>query len=62
VEHILLEHKSQNFITMAQNLISATLSATEATEILQSLNAVKSKMPFLSTLQATYIKYLKCVF
>ncbi|MFT3754271.1 MAG: hypothetical protein QM800_15825 [Paludibacter sp.] len=43
---------------MAQNLISATLSATEAAEVLQSLTTVKEKLPFLSTLQATEVKYL----
>jgi len=43
---------------MAQNLISATLSATEATEVLQSLNAVKTKMPFLSALQKTDVSGL----
>jgi len=36
---------------MAQNLISASLSAAEAAEVLQSLTDVKTKMPFLSTLQ-----------
>lgn len=43
---------------MAQNLISATLSATEATEVLKSLNAVKTKMPFLSALQKTDVSGL----
>lgn len=43
---------------MAQNLISATLSATEATDVLQSLNAVKTKMPFLSALQKTDVSAL----
>ena len=43
---------------MAQNLISATLSAADATEVLQSLTTAKTKLPFLSTLQATDIKYL----
>lgn len=38
---------------MAQNLISATLSAAEAAQVLQSLTDVKTKMPFLSTLQKT---------
>jgi hypothetical protein len=43
---------------MAQNLISATLSATEAADVLQSLNAVKTKMPFLSALQKTDVSAL----
>lgn len=43
---------------MSQNLISATLPAADAADILQSLTAAKSKLPFLSTLQATDIKYL----
>jgi len=43
---------------MPQNLISASLSATDSAEVLQSLTTAKSKMPFLSTLQATDIKYL----
>ena len=36
---------------MNQNLISATLTAADAAEIIQSLTAVKAKMPFLSNLQ-----------
>jgi len=43
---------------MAQNLISATLSAAEAAEVLQSLTDVKTKMPFLSTLQKTDVSSL----
>jgi hypothetical protein len=43
---------------MSQNLISASLSATEAAEVLQSLAAVKTKMPFLSTLQKTDVNGL----
>ncbi len=43
---------------MAQNLISASLSAAEAAEVLQSLNDVKTKMPFLSTLQKTDVSSL----
>ena len=43
---------------MAQNLISATLSAAEAAEVLQSLTDVKTKMPFLSTLQKTDVSGL----
>lgn len=43
---------------MAQNLISATLSATEAAEVLQSLATVKTKMPFLSALQKTDVSGL----
>ncbi len=38
---------------MAQNLISASLSAADATAISESLSNVKAKMPFLSTLQKT---------
>jgi hypothetical protein len=36
---------------MAQNLISATLSATEAAEVQQDLTAVKNKLSFLLSLQ-----------
>jgi len=36
---------------MAQNLISASLSATDAAEVQQNLMAVKGKLNFLSTLQ-----------
>jgi len=43
---------------MAQNLISATLTATEAAEVLQILATVKSKMPYLSTLQKTDVSGL----
>ena len=43
---------------MAQNLISASLSAVEAAEVLQSLGTVKTKMPFLSTLQKTDVSGL----
>lgn len=43
---------------MAQNLISASLSAAEAAEVLQSLSDVKTKMPFLSTLQKTDVSGL----
>lgn len=43
---------------MAQNLISASLSAAEAAEVLQSLTSVKTKMPFLSTLQKTDVSGL----
>lgn len=43
---------------MAQNLISASLSATDAADIFQSLTAVKAKMPFLSTLQASDVSNL----
>lgn len=43
---------------MAQNLISATLTATEVAEVLQSLAAVKTKMPFLSALQKTDVSSL----
>ena len=43
---------------MAQNLISASLLAADAAEVLQHLTAARDKMPFLSTLQSTDIKYL----
>jgi hypothetical protein len=43
---------------MAQNLISADLQAADVTAILESLNTVKTKLPFLSTLQGADIKYL----
>jgi len=43
---------------MAQNLISATLSEAEASEVLRILTEAKARMPFLSTLQSTDVKYL----
>jgi len=43
---------------MAQNLISASLSAADAALIQQSLTAVKDKLTFLSTLQAADISGL----
>jgi hypothetical protein len=43
---------------MTQNLISATLSATDAAEVTQNLNAAKAKMPFLSAMQATDVSTL----
>lgn len=43
---------------MAQNLISADLQAADLTAILESLNSVKTKLPFLSKLQGTDIRYL----
>lgn len=43
---------------MTQNLISATLSATDAAEVTQNLNAAKAKMPFLSAMQATDVSAL----
>lgn len=36
---------------MAQNLISASLSATEAAKVQQDLTAVKNKLSFLLSLQ-----------
>ena len=46
------------FTIMAQNLISASLTAAESAEVLESLNAVKSKMPFLSALQSADVSGL----
>jgi hypothetical protein len=43
---------------MNQNLISSVLTAADAAEIIQSLTAVKTKMPFLSTLQKTDVSGL----
>jgi hypothetical protein len=43
---------------MSQNLISAELPAPLAAEIVKSLTDIKAKMPFLSTLQSTDVKYL----
>ena len=43
---------------MAQNLISASLSAADAAEVNQSLSAIKSKLTFLSALQSTDISGL----
>jgi hypothetical protein len=43
---------------MAQNLISATLTTADATAIIESLSIVKTKMPFLSTLQKTDVSSL----
>jgi len=43
---------------MAQNLISATLSVSDAALVQQSLTTVKDKLPFLSVLQAADISSL----
>jgi len=43
---------------MAQNLISATLTAAESTAIIEGINSIKTKMPFLSTLQKTDVSGL----
>lgn len=43
---------------MAQNLISASMSAADAAEVNQSLSVIKSKLPFLSALQSTDISGL----
>lgn len=43
---------------MAQNLISATLPAPEAAMVQQELTSVKSRMPFLSSLQAQEVNTL----
>jgi len=43
---------------MAQNLISASLSATEAAEVEQNLNAVKAGLKFLLSLQTDDTKGL----
>ncbi|MFZ4455219.1 MAG: hypothetical protein ACOYOT_03270 [Bacteroidales bacterium] len=43
---------------MAQNLISATLSAADAAEVKQNLSAVAAKLTFLSTLQSADVSGL----
>jgi hypothetical protein len=41
---------------MAQNLISASLTEQDVAEVTQSLNTVKTKLHFLSTLQKGDVK------
>jgi hypothetical protein len=43
---------------MAQNLISASLTEQDVAEVTQSLNTVKTKLHFLSTLQKSDVKSL----
>ena len=43
---------------MAQNLISASLTEQDIAEVTQSLNTVKTKLHFLSTLQKSDVKSL----